>query len=168
MSKQLIVYFSRKGNNHVRGKLENLSKGNTEAAAELIQKLTNADIFKIEPVVPYSDDYTKCTKEAKRDKDLDKRPEFKNPLKDISKYDVIYVGYPNYWSSMPMIVWTFLEKYNFDGKIIKPFCTHEGGYLGKSIDDIKRLCKNADVKPGLALYGADVKKSEDLIKNWII
>jgi flavodoxin len=85
----------------------------------------------------------------------------------MDSYDVIYLGYPNWWSTFPMVVFTFLESYDFSGKTIVPFCTHEGSGLGSSEHDIKKLCQKADVKNGLAIRGSNVSRADNEIKNWI-
>ncbi len=167
MAKELIVYFSRKGNNYVNGSIRNLPVGNTELAANMIQQITCADMFKIEPVIEYDTDYNICTEEAHRDKRFNSRPEFKNAPMDIGKYDTIYLGYPNYWGTMPMHVWTFLEKYDFAGKTIKSFCTHEGSGLGSSERDIQNLCPGAKVERGIAIRGGEVSKTKSSIEKWL-
>lgn len=131
MAKNLVVYFSRIGNNYVNGSIRNLSIGNTEVAAKMIQELTGGDLFQIEPVTAYDADYNKCIKEAQEDLRTNARPAFKNAPDNIAEYDTIYLGYPNYWGTMPMHVWTFLEAYDFEGKTIKPLCTHEGSGMGE-------------------------------------
>ncbi|HEX3078312.1 MAG TPA: flavodoxin [Lachnospiraceae bacterium] len=167
MGKELIVYFSRKGNNYVNGSIRNLSVGNTEIAAKMIRELTGAEMFEIEPVIAYDADYTKCTEEAQRDKSANARPEFKNAPSDLAEYDTIFLGYPNYWGTMPMHVWTFLERYDFTGKTIKPFCTHEGSGMGGSESDIKILCQGAKVEKGLAIHGGSVNGAKASIEKWI-
>ena len=162
----LIVYFSREGNNYVGGAIKNLKVGNTEIAAKMIQEIAGGDLFKLDPVKKYSLDYTECTNEAKAELRENARPEAKE-YPDISKYDVIYLGYPNWWGTMPMCVFTFLEKFDFTGKIIRPFCTNEGSGMGSSEADIKRVCSGAKVEKGLALHGSDVLKSSEVIKNWL-
>ena len=161
----IIVYFSRKGNNYVNGTIKNLTTGNAEVIAYMLQELTNADIFKIEPVIPYSSDYSECIEEAKEDKRHNARPELKSYPENMDKYDTIYLGYPNYWGTMPMAVFTFLEKYNLSGKTIKPFCTHEGSGMGSSESDIKSVCNNSDVKQGLPVHGANITKAQ--LEKWI-
>ena len=165
--KQIIVYFSRAHMNYMDGRLENLEVGNTEVAANILQKLTGADMFKLEPEKEYSHDYSKCIEEAKRDLQCDARPALKTYPHSLDEYDVIYLGYPKYWGTMPMAVFTFLEKYDFSGKTIKPFCTHEGSGLGKSEIDIQYLCPNAETAAGLAIRGTEAAASEELFKNWI-
>jgi len=164
---ELVVYFSRKGNNYVNGTIRNLSVGNTEVAAGMISEITGADRFEIEPVVAYSSDYNECINEAQDDKRRNARPELKEYFDSIDKYDTIYLGYPNYWGTMPMHVCTFLEKYDFTGKTIKPFCTHEGSGMGSSEKDIKKLCPNARVEKGLAIHGADVNRAKSAIEKWV-
>lgn len=167
MAKELIAYFSRKGNNYVNGSIKNLSVGNTEVAAKKIQELTGGELFYIEPVTEYDADYDTCTKEAQRDLRANARPEFKNALDHIDEYDTIYLGYPNYWGTMPMHVWSFLEKYDFTGKTIKPLCTHEGSGMGHSENDIKKLCPGAKVEKGLAIHGGSVGSAKKAIEKWI-
>lgn len=164
---ELVVYFSRKGNNYVNGAIRNLSVGNTEVAAGMIAEITGVDQFEIEPLVPYSNDYNECINEAQADLRRGARPDLKNYLDSIDKYDTIYLGYPNYWGTMPMHVFTFLEKYDFTGKTIKPFCTHEGSGMGGSEKDIKKYCPGATVEKGLSIHGADVNSAKKAIEKWI-
>lgn len=164
----IIVYFSRNGKNYVNGEIKELAVGNTEVAAKMIQEITGADIFKIDPIIPYPDDYQTCTEEAKNDLHNQARPELKSYPSNVEQYEVIYLGYPNYWGTMPMAVWTFLEKYDFSGKTIKPFCTNEGSGMGNSEADIVKLCPNAIIKKGLAIHGSEVSKSKDIIQRWAL
>lgn len=163
----LIAFFSRRDENYVGGILKNLEIGNTEIAASLIQKLTDADLFQIVPQHAYSKDYNTCIAQAQADQRQDARPELKNWLTGIEQYDTIYLGYPNYWGTMPMAVFTFLEHYDFAGKTIKVFCTHEGSGLGSSIRDIKDICPKAIVEKGIAIRGGTAKQSMEDIKNWL-
>lgn len=100
------------------------------------------------------------------DQRRDARPELKSYPDRLDDFDTIYLGFPNYWGTMPMCVFTFLEHFDFDSKIIKPFCTHEGSGLGRSEADIRRLCPTADVRPGFEIQGASVKKAESRLKKW--
>lgn len=167
MAKKLIVYYSRADENYVSGTLKILKVGNTEAAAGIIKELTGADLFKIEQAEPYSKGYNDCIEEAKADRQNNARPKLISYPDSIDGYDIIYLGFPNYWSTMPMAVFTFLEHFDFSGKIIKPFCTHEGSGMGKSVSDIKSLCPGATVKDGLAIYGSRVNKSKSDIERWV-
>lgn len=164
---QLIAYFSRTGENYVNGTIKELSVGNTEIAAKLIQSKTGADMFRLVPLVSYSEDYNECIEQAKDDQRRGARPELTAYPDSIEQYDTIYLGYPNYWGTMPMCVFTFLEHFDFSGKTIRPFCTHEGSGLGSSVGDIKKLCPNAKVGTGLAIHGAEADKSESDIDKWL-
>lgn len=165
--KSLIAYFSRKGNNYVSGSIVNLSIGNTEVAANMIQEITGSDVFRIESVVPYPIDYTETTNVAKAELNQNARPELSRQVNNIDSYDVILLGYPNWWGTMPMPVFTFLESYDFSGKTIIPFCTHEGSGMGRSESDIKKLCPDAKVKKGLSIRGSSVKEAEKEISKWV-
>lgn len=167
MSKKLIAFYSRADENYVSGTLKMLDVGNTEIAAGIIKELTDADIFKIEQKKAYSKGYNDCIEEAKADQQKNTRPKLKDYPDSIDSYDVIYLGFPNYWSTMPMAVFTFLEHFDFSGKTIKPFCTHEGSGLGSSISDIKKLCPNAIIENGLAIYGSRVMRSKKDIEGWV-
>lgn len=167
MSNKLIVYYSRNAENYVSGKIETLTVGNTETVAKTIQKLTGADIFKIEQKVPYSESYNECIAQAQDDQRKDARPELKAFPKSLEQYDTIYLGYPNYWNTMPMAMFSFLEHFDFSRKTIKPFCTHEGSAMGRSESDIKRLCPNAKVEKGLAIFGSAALRAEEQIKKWL-
>ena len=163
---QLIAYFSRAGQNYVNGTIKHLETGNTEVAAKLLSGITGADLFQIVPVQAYSDDYNECIAEAQADQRRNARPELEEYPDSLDGYDTIYLGYPNYWGTMPMCVFTFLEHFDFSGKTISPFCTHEGSGMGRSEADIKRLCPGAKVEKGLGIHGADTAKSEDALKRW--
>ena len=167
MSKKLVAYYSRADENYVSGQIKNLEKGNTEIAAEIISRLTGADMFRIEQKKPYANDYNECIAQAQADQKNDARPELVAFPDSIDEYDEIYLGYPNYWSTMPMAVFTFLEHFDFRGRIVRPFCTHEGSGLGSSVRDIQKLCPDAEVAKGLAIRGASVSRSEKDIEKWI-
>ena len=166
-SKTLIAYYSRKGQNYVAGKIENLAVGNTEAVATKIQKITGGDLFEIDTVKAYPVDYTETTHVAAAEKRANARPELTTRIENMDAYDVIYLGYPNWWGTFPMVVCTFLESYDFAGKTIVPFCTHEGSGIGNSERDIKKLCPKANIITGLALRGSNVGKADNEIINWI-
>lgn len=163
----IVIYFSRTGENYVNGTIKRLSVGNTETAARIIAELTGADTFKIEPVTAYSDNYSECIQEAKQDQHRNARSELQALPAGLERYDTVYLGYPNYWGTMPMAMFTLLEQCNFDGKTIKPFCTHEGSGLGRSVEDIKKLCPRAKVAAGLAIRGANAANARQQIENWI-
>lgn len=139
MSKKLIAFYSRAEDNYVNGLIKTLEVGNTEVAAGIIKELTGADLFKLEQLKPYARDYNECIAQAQADQRQNARPDLKSFPEMLDEYDVIYLGYPNYWSTMPMAVFTFLEHFDFSGKTIKPFCTHEGSGLGSSLSDSKNV-----------------------------
>ena len=166
MSKILIAYYSRKGQNYVNGSIKNLAKGNTEIVAEFIQKAIGGELFEIDTVKNYPVDYTECTEVAKIEIQQKARPELKNYLPDIDDFDTIFLGYPIWWSVPPMAVSTFLEKYNFSGKKIIPFATHEGSGLGGSVNYLKKICPQAEILNGIAIHGASAKNSETEVTAW--
>lgn len=163
----LIAYFSRKHQNYVSGTIRNLKTGNTEIAACMIQKFTEGDLFKIEPMQEYSKDYNECIAQAQADQRRNARPELKCYPESLNSYDTIYLGFPNYWGTMPMAVFTFLEHFDFSGKTIRLFCTHEGSGLGDSEKDIRRICPTANVEKGLAIQGGCVAHAEKEIQAWL-
>ena len=166
-SKSLIAYFSRKGNNYVAGSIVNLPIGNTEVIAKKIQELTGSDMFEIKTVKSYPEDYTETTNVAKKELSNNSRPELTEIVDDMDSYDVIYIGYPNWYGTMPMAVFTFLESYDFSGKTIIPYCTHEGSGLGQSVRDIKKLCPNSRVLDGLAIKGGSVNRNQNDVSAWL-
>jgi flavodoxin len=165
--KCLIAYFSRSGNNYVSGSIADLPIGNTEVAAKMIQEMAGGDMFRIEAVKTYPRDYREATKVAQDEQRADARPELANHVGNMDSYDLIFLGYPNWWGTMPMPVFTFLEGYDFSGKTIVPFCTHEGSGLGHSERDIAKLCPNAEILNGLAIHGSRVNASRKDIADWL-
>lgn len=166
-SKTLIAYFSRNGNNYLDGSVVNLSVGNTEVIAKKLEKITGSDIFKIKTVRSYPEDYTETTNVAQEEKSQNARPELTEKVDDMDSYDVIYLGYPNWWGTLPMAVCTFLESYDFSGKTIAPYCTNEGSGMGSSERDIKKICPKAKVLSGLAIRGGSVDRAEKDVMNWL-
>ncbi len=164
---KLIAYYSRAGENYFGGAYRRIPVGNTEKVAKMISELTGAELFKIEQAMPYSADYQPCIAEAKRDLQAHARPELVSLPADLDEYDEIYLGYPNYWGTMPMAVYTFLENYDFTGKTIHPFCTHEGSGLSGTENDIRKAAKGAVVAKGLAIHGSSVSSAEPAVKKWL-
>lgn len=165
--KSLVAYYSRRGENLVDGVVKPLRVGNTELLAAVLRQLTGADCFRIEQAQEYSKSYYRCIDQARQDLQKNVRPKLKALPDSIKPYEVIYLGYPNYWGTMPAAVFSFLERFDFTGKTIKPFCTHEGSGLGRSEQDLKRLCPTAHIAPGLSIRGADVKHELEMIEDWI-
>ena len=160
--KSLIIYFSRADENYAVGYVE---KGNTEYIAEFVQVLTGADMFKVEPAVPYAKDYNTCIKEAKQR--IGNAP-IKEKLTDISAYDTIYIMSPIYWGTYAPEIETALEGLDFTGKTVRVICTHEGSGLSGMPSDVKRMCKGAVVDPkGLAIIGSKATASRKTVEGWL-
>ena len=162
----LIVYYSRKGQNYWNGSIVDLAKGNTERVAEFVQKAVGGDLFESETVREYSRYYMTCIDEAKAELQEKARPELKKYLDSLDGYDTIFVGYPNWWGTMPMCVYTFLEHYDLTGKKIVPFCTNEGSGMGGSERELKKICRGAEVVSGLSIHGAEAAQSEGRVAAW--
>lgn len=165
--KALIIYYSRRGENYTDHGIQDLKIGNTEVIAKMIQEITNGDIFEIETVEQYPLNYRECTEVAQRELRENARPKLKRYLENIDDYEVIYVGFPNWWGTMPMPVFSQLEKLDFTGKIVKPFCTNEGSGMGNSENDLKRICKGAIIEKGLAIRGSTVNSAKSKVEAWI-
>ena len=162
MSKSLIIYFSRADENYSVGYI---SKGNTEYIAEFVQELTGADMFKVEPEVPYAADYKTCIEEAK--KRIGNAP-IKEKLTDISVYDMIFIMSPIYWGTYAPEIETALEGLDFTGKRIRVVSTHEGSGLASMPSDVKRMCEGADVDMnGLAIIGSQARNSKQKVAEWV-
>ena len=165
MKKIITVFFTRRGMNYVNGAIKNLRRGNTEVCAEYIQNAVGGDLFEIVPDRVYSEDYMTCTEEAQeelRNKEQVPVKEYNN----LEDYDIIFLGYPNWWGTYPMAVDTFLKHYNLDGKTIHPFCTNEGSGMGGSVRWIKQAAPGATVTGGLPIHGAEAGQSEQRVAKW--
>lgn len=167
MKSCLIAYYSRTGENYVGGTIVDLAVGNTEVVAATIASITGGDEFRIDTVRPYPVGYDECTDVARVELRQQLRPEVKDLPTDIDAYDVVFLGYPNWWGTAPMAVFTFLESYDFSGKTIVPFCTHEGSGMGRSERDIQVACSGASVREGLAIRGGAVQGAGAGIRRWI-
>ena len=167
MMAELIAFYSRAGENHVDGETKYLETGNTKIAAGIIQKITGADMVEIVPEKAYSPVYKECVAEAVKDWKNNARPAIAGCPETIEKYDTIYLGYPNYCGTMPMCVFTFLEKYDLTGKTIRPFCTNEGNGMGQSEEDIRKICPGAYVGSGLSIKGSTAADAGPDIKEWL-
>lgn len=165
--KILVAFFSRAGENYAVG---NIEKGNTHILAEMIAAETGGDLFHIEPVTPYPDDYKECTEVSRRELNTKARPTIKGDIK-VEDYDIIFIGYPNWWGDMPMPVYTFIEKHSWQGKTVIPFCTHEGSGLSGTENELKAACQGATVLKGLAVRGATAQNAQaqakESVKNWL-
>ena len=151
MSKILIAYFSH--------------SGNTQAIAGKISDITGGDLFEIKGRTPYPRDYAASVEASKKELARNARPELMTLVEDFDSYDEIILGFPNWCGTMPMPVWTFLEEYDFRGKQILPFCSHGGGGLKRSEDDLAGLCPDADIRECLSIYGSSVNRTQ--LEQWL-
>ncbi len=165
--KALIAYFSRRGMNYAPGGMVELKVGNTEVAARLAAELCGGELFEIRKVGDYPFDYRECVEVSKREMAENARPELAAAPPDMSSYDSLILCYPCWCGTMPMPVWTFLEGCGLSGKRILPLCTNEGSGMGRSEADIRRLCPEADVAPGLPVKGSAAKDAGPAIEAWL-
>ncbi len=165
--KVLVAFFSHTGENYNVG---NITKGNTHIIAEMIAGETGGKLFQIDPVKPYPDKYTPCVEVAKKEKEANARPAIKGDIA-AEGYDIIFIGYPNWWGDMPMAVYTFIEKHKWQGKTVIPFCTHEGSGLSGTDRQLAKVCKGATIGKGFALKGTIAQNSRaqalKAVKAWI-
>ena len=164
--KSIVIYFSRADENYFGGEMKYVKKGNTEVVAEYIKEITGADIFKVEPLNPYPENYMECIEEAKV-RTRDHNAPIKENVPDISSYEVIYIGSPIYWGGMPEELFTALKGLNYSGKTIRPFVTHEGSGLSGVPRQLKEICTDAEVLDGLAIVGSEVNNSKHKVEEWV-
>ena len=150
MKKVLIAYFSHEGEAYVGGKIVKLKIGNTRVAAQMIHGLTGGDVFRIETEKPYPDEHMETVELAKSEQNAKARLVLKADALKMDDYDTVILGYPNWWGTCPMAVFTILEGHDFFGKTILPLCTHEGSGMGRSETDIQAACPGAKEEKGLA------------------
>lgn len=149
----LVVYFSW--------------SGNTENVANAIVTQTGADVFEIVPEEAYINDYNALLDIATQEKESGARPAIADSIEDIAQYDIIYVGYPNWWSDMPMILYTFFDSYDLSGKTIAPFCTSGGSGLSNTVNSIKELEPEADVLAGLHIGSSAASNPDQAVSDWL-
>lgn len=153
--KTLILYFSH--------------SGNTRHLAEQIHAKVGGDIAEIKTVKPYPQDYDTVVEQAKKEQKDNFRPQLATSRPDLKTYDVVFIGYPNWWGTLPMALFTFLEANSLAGKAVIPFSTHEGSHFGRSISDLKTLAPQATILEGLAVRGRSVKdaSTEKELAAWL-
>lgn len=149
----LIAYFSH--------------SGNTETVARQIQDCVGGDLFRIVTVEPYPVDYNAVVEVARKEQKSGHRPKLAESVARMASYEVVFVGYPNWWSTMPMAVFSFLEEYDLSGKRIAPFCTHEGSGLGRSLRDLREVCPRSEALSGLAVRGGRVSAAMKDVRAWL-
>ena len=161
-SKILVAFFSRTGDNYEVGKI---SKGNTHIVADMIAEKTGADMFEIKTVKTYPADYRACTEEAKVEIETNARPEIAEKLAGLENYDTIFLGYPIWWNDFPMVIYTFLESYDFNGKTIIPFCTAGQDYMTGKEGQIPEIAKGAKVLEGIGIRGKRAQETPEEVKK---
>ena len=149
----LVAYFSH--------------SGNTREIANQIHKSVGGDIFEIQSVKKYPDDYDAVVEQARQELDSGYKPALKTKIENIKSYDLVFIGYPVWWGTFPAPVKTFLSEYDFSGKTIAPFCTHEGSSLGRSATDISKLCPKSTLLNGAAIRGSVVKTAQSKVSEWL-
>lgn len=165
--KTLIAYFSRTGENYFNGVIRDTKKGNTEILAEQIHEIIKSDIYKIEPLVPYSDNYRECCEQSRREKLEQERPPLRIDLPNASSYDTVFLGFPCWWGTVPMAVVTFLEANRINGKKIIPFVTHEGSGIEIILKDLKKICPNSEIYEPFECLGSNVSSEKEKIQEWL-
>lgn len=152
-NKTLVLYFSR--------------SGNTRQLATMIHNRVGGDIVEIKPLKPYPEDYNACVDLAKQEQKQKARPKLAADIPGLNTYHTIFIGYPNWWGTMPMLFFTLLEANNMAGKTLVPFCTHGGSNFGNSLHDLKKLCPKARIVKGLAITGTSVAQSSAKVDAWL-
>jgi flavodoxin/predicted small lipoprotein YifL len=149
----LVVYFSW--------------SGNTESVANEIQAQTGADIFEIVPAEPYTDDYDALLDIAQEEQADAARPAIAETVENFEQYETVYFGFPNWWGDMPMILYTFLDEYDFSGKTIAPFVTSGGSGFSGTIETIESMEPDAIVTEGLSLGSSEAGSPSDAVTQWL-
>lgn len=145
-----------------------LSPGNAELIANWIAEETGGDLFSIKTQNKYSSDYDECLNQARKERDNNERPALVERVNNIDDYDVIFLGFPNWWYTCPMAVFTFVESYDLSGKTIIPFCTHGTGGLSRTIRDLKNILpENCEVLEAIGVYRPEVKNSKNKVLDWL-
>ena len=157
-SRILIVCFSRAGENYNVGKIE---KGNTEKLAEIIMEQTGGDLFRIETVIPYPESYDETLDIATREYQNNERPELTGQVENWEDYDIVFLGYPIWWAGLPMALHTFMESYDWQGKTVIPFNTHEGSGQAGTQQVIEDKLSGATVLQGLAVRGSKAQNDAE-------
>lgn len=151
--KALVVYYSR--------------SGNTRQVAAHIQSIIPADAVEIQTVTPYPAEYRATTEQAKQELAAGYRPPLSTKIDNLSDYDVIIIGSPNWWGTMAVPMFTFLDSYDLSGKTLALYMTHGGSGLGHSLSDLKRLCPNSTILEGLAIRGGSVGSAQKEVEGWL-
>ncbi|KAL6604153.1 flavoprotein [Neocallimastix sp. 'constans'] len=163
-SRKIVITYSRADENYPSVQLE---VGNTERLGDMIIEYTHADKHHIEPAKPYPKGYKQCCDQALEEKNQGARPAVANQLENLDNYDTIFFGYPIWWGDLPMPAYTFIEKLNFEGKTVIPFCTHEGSGNSNTFNSLKRKMKGAKFLKGIEIQGNRVDGSKEMVNKWL-
>ena len=172
----LVLYFSRVGNTPFASDTDAVSSasllregeepvGNAQKIAQWIADETGGDLTAIETEKAYPIDYRETTNDAKAEQNEKARPALKTALSDLERYETVYLVYPNWWGDLPMPLYTLLEQYDFSGKTLRLFVTHEGSGFSRTVETVTALEPNATVVKGLSIRGGDVPKSEEQVRT---
>jgi flavodoxin len=170
--KTLIVYFSRVGSSKPFQVVDvvssaSLPKGNTITIANMVHDIVGGDMFQVVTVYLYPASYDATTDQALKEQGANARPKLSTHVLNMKDYDTIYLGHSDWWGTLPMPVFTFLEEYDFSGKAIISFCTHKGSGLGRSERDIAKLCPKARILKGYAVRGSSVDRARAEVGDWL-
>ena len=166
--KNLIVYFSRAGENYCNGAIKVIQKGNTAVAAEFIRDAVGGDMFEIKTKKIYSDNYYKCIEQAKEEMQNGERPELQTYPGSVDGYDTVFLCYPNWFGTMPMAVYGFMERYDWSGKTVVPFVTHGTGGLSSTIRDLTAaLPEDTTILEPIGVYRPEVDTSQGAVQDWL-
>ena len=176
--KVLIAYFTRVGNTDFPDDVDAISSaslnlrngtlaGNTELIAAMIQQETGGELFRIQTEKKYPVDYNALVDYGQEEPDEDSRPVLQSHVENMEEYDVIFLGYPNWWFNMPMAVYSFLEEYNLSGKTIIPFCTHGGSRFSDTISKLEEILPDSTILEGFEVHGERAADAEDDVAAWI-
>lgn len=168
MNKNLVIYFTHRGETYFPDGYKVLKVGNSERIANKVAKIIPADIFEIKTSKAYPVSYKECCDEAKREQERGELPKLKDLPKDIEKYENVILVYPCWWGTMPQAMFSLLHEFNLDGVGIFPICTHEGSGLGRSVRDLELYEPNAIIYDGLSIYGHDVDTCDDDLKEYLL
>lgn len=163
----LVAYFTTKSQLDINRRISETEIGNTAKIANLIKENVVCDLYEIEPIEEYPKDMDTLLEVAKKEFDEETYPELLLHILNMNEYDIIFLGYPNWYNTMPRAVFTFLNEYNFSGKKIIPFCTHGGGGLGQSVEDIKKILPENEILEAIDIQDKEVENSSEKISSWI-
>lgn len=162
--KTLVVFFSHAGENYSVG---NIEVGNTKVVADYISEMTGADQFEIVANKDYDMPYMQLIEVAKQEANNNELPPMVGKLENVDQYDTVFIGGPVWWGTYPQVMFTFFRDYDLNGKTLIPFTTHEGSGLASCVEDVKEAYPNADVKPGFAIYGHEVRSGRNKVEKWL-